>query len=401
MMIRIIRIIKTLLNAKFEFKKPEKKKILIFDYKGGTAFYYKYFHEGTSSIFYVRGEIINLYIVLSIIFNFKLITQKKYIDEYIRAVKPEYIFHNSFNRRFFEINKNDFNFDFVKVFTQAEKKNHLSFNEFILNKKNLNADYLFVESKAMGAEMAKFIHGKYIVIGMFKNNAGPKVKQDQLKNKLIYISQYRNFKRIFQKKKYIKETIDTVSKRLWNMKYSYKQFYEADLVVAKQLKDYCKKRNIKFQISGTSLDDKEGEKKFYENELGKNDWEYLARSKDKNGYDLTLDAKYLATIDSTLGYECFARGQRVCFFSIRSKFLKTKYSIFGWPHTLAEEGSCWTLRNNDKDFKRMLNFLFEGKDNEWEDLYNNELKDVFFYDFQNSIYKNFLIEKGLASINNF
>ena len=157
MMIRIIRIIKTLLNAKFEFKKPEKKKILIFDYKGGTAFYYKYFHEGTSSIFYVRGEIINLYIVLSIIFNFKLITQKKYIDEYIRAVKPEYIFHNSFNRRFFEINKNDFNFDFVKVFTQAEKKNHLSFNEFILNKKNLNADYLIVESKAMGAEMAKFI----------------------------------------------------------------------------------------------------------------------------------------------------------------------------------------------------------------------------------------------------
>ena len=51
--------------------------------------------------------------------------------------------------------------------------------------------------------------------------------------------------------------------------------------------------------------------------------------------------------------------------------------------------------------KRILNFLFEGKDKEWEDLYNNELKDVFFYDFQNSIYKNFLIEKELASINNF
>ncbi len=185
------------------------------------------------------------------------------------------------------------------------------------------------------------------------------------------------------------------------MKYSYKQFYEADLVVAKLLKDYCKNRKIKFQIAGTSLDDKDGEKKFYESELGKNDWEYLARSKDKNGYDLTLDAKYLATVDSTLGYECFARGQRVCFFSIRSKFLKTKYSIFGWPHSLPEEGSCWTLRNNDKDSKRILNFLFEGKDKEWEDLYNNELKDVFFYDFQNSIYKNFLIEKELASINNF
>ena len=180
-----------------------------------------------------------------------------------------------------------------------------------MNKKNLNADYLFVESKAMGAEMAKYINGKFIVIGMFKNNAGPKVKQDQLKNKLIYISQYRNFKRTFQKKN-IKETIDTVSKRLWNMKYSYKQFYEADLVVAKLLKDYCKKKN-KISDFRNFLDDKDGEKKFYESEL-ENDWEYLAKSKDKNGYDLTLDAKYLATVDSTLGYECFARGQRVCFF---------------------------------------------------------------------------------------
>ena len=401
MIARVIRIIKTLLNAKFEFKKPEQKKILIFDYKGGTAFYYKYFNEGTSSIFYVRGETINLYTILSIIINFKSVSQKNYIDEYIRAVKPEYIFHNSFNRRFFEIDKKDFHFDFIKVFTQAEKKNHLSFNELISNTKNPNADYLFVENKAMSVEMSKYIKGKFIVIGMFKNNVGPKVKLNQLKNKLIYISQYRTFKNKFHKKKYSKETINTISNRLWNMKYSYKQFYEADLVVAKLLKDYCKKRDIKFQISGTSLDDKEGEKNFYESVLGKNDWEYLVRSNNKNGYDLTSDAKYLATVDSTLGYECFARGQRVCFFSIRSKFLKTKYSIFGWPHPLAEEGKCWTLRNNDYDFKRILHFLFEGKNKEWEDLYNNELKDVFFYDFQNTIYKNFLIEKGLASINNF
>ena len=60
-------------------------------------------------------------------------------------------------------------------------------------------------------------------------------------------------------------------------------------------------------------------KLFFEKALGKNNWKYLERLPNKKGYYLTSNAKYIATVDSTLGYECFSRGQRVCFFSIRSK----------------------------------------------------------------------------------
>ena len=96
-----------------------------------------------------------------------------------------------------------------------------------------------------------------------------------------------------------------------------------------------------------------------------------------------------------MGYECFSRGQRVCFFSIRSKYLKTKYSVFGWPHLIPEEGECWTLNNKEKDFTRLMNFLFESDETEWQKLRNKTLKDIFFYDYENSNYQSFLKRLGL------
>ena len=137
------------------------------------------------------------------------------------------------------------------------------------------------------------------------------------------------------------------------------------------------------------------ERLFFEKVLGKNNWRYLEPFKNKRGYSLTSDAKFIATVDSTLGYECFSRGQRVCFFSTRSKYLKTKYSIFGWPHLISEEGECWTLNNEEKDFNRLTKFLFEADDIEWQKLRNQTLKNIFSYDFQNSNYKAFLKKLGL------
>ena len=258
-----------------------------------------------------------------------------------------------------------------------------------MNKKNLNCDHLFVENEAMKKHMNQYVSGNYIANGLFRNNEAPKINLDKLQNKLIFISQYRTFK------KNKNETIDTVSEKLWGMKYSYKQFYQADATVAKLLKEFCEKKNIKFQIVGTSLIDKEGEKLFYEKVLGKKNWEYLEAFPNMRGVHLTSNAKYIATIDSTLGYECFARGQRVSFFSIRSKYLKTEYSVFGWPQALPNEGECWTLKNEEEDFRRLTNFLFKGTDSQWDILRNQTLKDIVFYDFENIKYKNFLKEINL------
>ena len=64
----------------------------------------------------------------------------------------------------------------------------------------------------MKKHMEKYVTGNYIVNGLFQNNYAPKINLDKLQNKLIFISQYRTFK-----KKTKNEKIKTVSKRLWGM----------------------------------------------------------------------------------------------------------------------------------------------------------------------------------------
>lgn len=386
------QLIKILLKAKYIIKKPKQKKIIIFDYKGAHTPYYKHFIKKDSEVLNVLGEEINIYVLFKMIINFKRINLKEYIDQYINLLKPKFIFHNAFNIRFFEVDKKNFKFNFEKIFTQSELKNHHDYEEFLRGKKNLYCDYLFVWSEGMKKLMQKNISGKYLINGSFFNNEGPQLDLNKLENTLIFVSQYRSFK-----KRKFNDEIDTIRDEYHGLKFSWSQFYEADLEVALKLKKFCKKNNIKFKIAGTSIDDKTQEKSFFSKKLDDDDWVFLESDPKKRGIYLTSNAKFIVTIDSTLGYECFARGQRVCFFSIRPKYLNSDYAKFGWPLNLPDEGLCWTTQNTNDDFDRLTNFLVFENDNAWNKIRNETLKDLVFYNNQNYIYKNFLIEKGLCS----
>ena len=89
----------------------------------------------------------------------------------------------------------------------------------------------------------------------------------------------------------------------------------------------------------------------------------------------------------------------VSFFSIRPKYLNSDYAKFGWPLSLPDEGLSWTTKNTDEDFDRLTNFLVFGNDKDWSQIRNNTLKDLVFYNHQNYIYKNFLIEQGICTEN--
>ncbi len=386
------QVIIVLLKTKYIFKKPKTKKIIIFDNKGANTPYYKLFENNDCEILNVQGETLNIYVALLVLLNLKALSLKNYIEQYIRLLKPKFIFHNSFNKRFFELNNKDFKFNFEKIFTQSELKNHHDYNEFLNGKENLSCDYLFVWSEGMKKLMQKNITGKYFISGSFFNNEVPKINLKNLKNKLVFVSQYRTFK------KYNKnDTKKTIRNEYHGLKFSWEQFYSADLDVADKLKKYCLNKNITFEVIGSSIYDKENEKLFFESRLGKDNWKFIESSQEKRGIFLTATAKYIITIDSTLGYECLSRGQRVGFFSVRPKYLKTNYARFGWPLNLEEEGKCWTTNNTTEDFNRIMNFLVNEDDNEWQKILNYDLKDLVFYNQKNSIYKNFLKEHNIIN----
>lgn len=389
-----IQLIKFLINTKLVFYKPKQRKILIFDNKGANTLYYKPFIKNNCEILFVQGEKINIYIILILILKLKKLTLNEYINQYIRLLKPKFIFHNSYNIRFFEIDKKKFQFDFEKIFTQSELKNSFDYNEFLRDKQNLNCDYLFVWSEGMKKLMQRNINGKYIVSGSFFNNQVPEINFKNLDNKLIFVSQYRTFKKYNRD-----DTKKTIRNEYHGFKFSWEQFYSVDLDIAIMLKKFCLKKNIKFEIVGSSLNDKKNEKLFFESVLGQDNWKFIESSQEKRGIYLTSNAKYIVTIDSTLGYECLARGQRVCFFSIRSKYLNLNndYAKFGWPLDLKEEGKCWTTNNSEQDFNRVMNFLIDEDDDVWQKLLTTELKDLVFYNSNNTMYKNFLKTHNLLN----
>ena len=102
---KIFKLLLLLKNIKFTFYKVNQNNILIFDEKGyGTI---KPFFKGKKhSILKSRGEEINLYIIFKILFDLKSINYINYLNRYIEAVNPNYLFHHSVNHKFFSIKKN-------------------------------------------------------------------------------------------------------------------------------------------------------------------------------------------------------------------------------------------------------------------------------------------------------
>ncbi len=385
---RIFRYLKILKNSKIEFRKPTKNNLVIFDENGSTAPYYKSFID-KCEIIYTKGEKINLYIVLSLFLKFKKITISSYLTEYIRLLSPKFIFHNSFDIRFFKIDKKNFNFEFKKIFTQSGLKNHFDFYDFLQDKKELNSDYNFVWSEAMKELMSKHISGTYEVVGSLINNDGPKFHENKAKKELLLVSQFRPLKK--------SESEDALNYNFHGIKFSWKQFHKANIDLAVLLKKFCKKNNLDFGIVGCRVHDSELEKFFFSNELGERGWKFISNSNSKKGIHLTANSKYIVTVDSTLGYECFSRGQRVCFFTIRSKYIGKKYNIyFGWPKYLDQEGPCWTSNNSPKDFERLMKSLIYESDNFWINLRKNLLKDIISFDEGNKKFKAFLKNNNIV-----
>ena len=81
------------------------------------------------SILKSRGEEINLYIIFKILFDLKSINYINYLNRYIEAVNPKYIFHHSVNHRFFSIKKN---FPELKtIFTPVSKRVYNGFRHAV------------------------------------------------------------------------------------------------------------------------------------------------------------------------------------------------------------------------------------------------------------------------------
>ena len=148
---------------------------------------------------------------------------------------------------------------------------------------------------------------------------------------------------------------------------------------------WCKTNNVRLRVLGRSKKEQQLEADFYNGiaPLGQFDITYPCAGYD--AYDI-IDAAYIVVfIDSTLGYESLARGNKTAAFGSRGQFVASQQLGFGWPATFKNKGKFWTNSCSSSEILRVLNFLSSVGDDEWKTINQDVVPLAIKYDPENII----------------
>ncbi|MBL6857144.1 MAG: hypothetical protein ISQ92_00495 [Pelagibacteraceae bacterium] len=351
-----------LFKTKYKIKPPKSSEVLIYDH-GAEQLNFLNFDK--CSIFYNRGEELNLFILFKSIFlnGFSNITHN-YRITYIKYINPKFIItYRCDNKNFYELKKFIKNTKNILIQWGKTIEGHFKYFQSLNN--DYDVDEMYLQGEETAKVYSKYIKGKCFAIGSLSNNRIVFDDNNSIKkNSLVFISQHK-------------------PKR---------PFPEIERIIIKFLKRYCLKKNLTLSISTRVLASDKKNKKHYEAILGQSDWNYFPREDlgalgDTAHYRKVLSSEYIVSIDSTLGYEALSRKKKVVFFPLGSYSkewckknyvtnLKTKtYWIpekFGYPLNLNQEGEFWTSEHDEKKMEEKLNYLISIDENSWDKL----LKDI-------------------------
>ena len=349
-----------LLKANYIFKKPYKKKILIFDrecIKNEIAI--KLFKKNEYEILDIRYENINLYVLFYVLLNhgFKNI-KFNYFKLFLEIVSPKIVYTGIDNQLdFFKlkgiyskatyisdqfgISKNAY----AAYKLQLKKDFYWKCKQYLSkNDKKLSADVIFTFGTNEIKNMSRYIDGKYYPLGSTKNNAHF-LKKKTSKNKDIT---------------FICSGV-------------YAATVEDEKKVFRNLIKFGKKNKIK--INFLSKWDKKKERFFRENySTGK--WTYLPRKNQRSSYQYINNSQMIVFTHSTMGFEAFSKGIKVL--AIYSHFPE-KSTSFNYKR----RGEFWTNAMSYPDFEKLIKKVMKYSDSKWANIVKKYSSEIMFYDQEN------------------
>lgn len=374
---KIFGFLKYVLKARKRWVLPKQTDLLIFD-ACGSEFIQPYLSGSDVEIFHNRGEEINLNVLFrSLLNNNGRGFFRNYIDSFISLVSPRLILTFIDNSYYFYELKNTHSD--IKTLSIQNGYRDSSFFIRLENGdfKSLSSDYICVFGNSVSKLYSQKITGEIIQIGSIKNNMyDPSVKQR--KNTILFISQYR----------------EVGSVEIQNHTYSFEDFFQRpDSIVLSFLNKYAEKnqKELSIILSGKGENEKE-----YFRKLVHPNVKLVENKTSTSSYSALDEAEIVVSIDSTLGYESAARGNKTAFFAIRNELLNLKDRGFGWPAEYENYGQFWTNISNEERFERILDYLFEISQEQWfKILKDHKFDRVMKYDSGNSI-----LTKTIANILN-
>lgn len=221
------------------------------------------------------------------------------------------------------------------------------------------ADYIFVFNSSLAAMYGALINSKVVAHGSLKSNSCIKIPVQSCD--VVFISQYIPLPMHKSNKPYMPIGPTLIP---------YDEFYQNDKNLILKLLNYCSSSGYSFGICGRT-DNHELEVKFFESCLGFNrSFKYFPNTEQSSSIQHALSAKLVVFLDSTLGFEVLALGQKCAIFSIR-KFSHGHRSL-GWECNLPEEGPFWSSCSSLSRFESIMNYSMRKTMDDW----NEENKDT-------------------------
>lgn len=390
----LLRTAARILRLKLSWRWPRRADVLIFDV-GRNPGFDRGLEEllrpyATESLPLLTLEV-NVPVLLASLFA-RGSLRNGYYDRYIARVAPRLVItYVDNNPEFYSFAVR--NPQVKTMFIQNGTRGYLADVFEILDRKppaeTFKVDYMMTFGSLVGAEYAKYISGKVVPMGSFRNNLVP-LRRQKVKDTLAFISQYR----------------DTLGFDMGGEFYSFRQFWEqADRLIIPFLVEYAKARGKTFCIvpcTGHYRDPAllEKEKQYYNGlagcECAYSEWQWHGSS-----YDVIDATEVVVTIDTSMGLEATARGTKAAIFSIRSTLLSLMnppFLSYGWPGSYADDGSFWTNRPDPAAFERILDHLFAISNEQWQaELAEHQFGNIMAYDPENAILKS-VLQRELSAL---
>jgi surface carbohydrate biosynthesis protein len=257
-----------------------------------------------------------------------------------------------------------------------------------------SCDYYCVFNKHVGEQLAHVVTTTPVVTGSIKNNEFRSRSSESERLSIVFISQHPP------------RCVPNSSEGIYfdNAFVPDRDFYQADFLVANFLAKFSNERNIKFAVCGKRDSGFNHEFDFFSKAIGDSAWTLVPRQSDFSTYETLDAANIVVSIDSTVGYEFFARGKRTAFFSIRGTLISQLIGValnelnFGWPLEMASHGPFWTNTQSESEFVRVLDYLTTVGDSEWTHEIGKYTDDLMVFDQGNTVLRGLLQRLGAELI---
>lgn len=336
----------------------------------------EYLKRWSPEVLHLRGEQCNMLVLLASLFK-RGSRVDAYVDCFIEKVNPRLIVTiMDFSLDFYAISKKHPKIKTLAIQIGVRGYYYSVFESFDdLDSEvtsNFFVDHMMMFGAGIGKKYSQCIAGDSVIMGSIKNNMIPKEKLSR-RGVISFVSQWRQSSGV----------------KLGETYYSFEDFWtKPEGLIIRCLVNYAKIKNRKLMIIPCKYtsDDLRSKERAYFRELMGCEPEFLCPSEANASYQAVDSSEVVVAIDSTLGYESIARGNKTAIFSIRGNFLEDPSKKYGWPGEFPDEGLFWTNNPDPDSFARILDYLFEVDGAQWrEDVKSSNFSTIMEYDPGNSI----------------